>query len=321
MKEILKRIAERGMRRLGAETPRARQVVDLRNEGNDPLDAYYMAAIDSPLLENSPVVNAQLGDCRIFESFGLPVGSVEDNPLAAAAFLGVRKGVAAEAEILALLRRYYEAVRPRTAFDVMGLTISDAPGLCSAGPIADPFPWEASDPNTREEYVDGFLEKDAREFGSHSVPDGHTYYGPVSDDKIRMEASRILSLCRSIVERGFVATTNDDIDIWAIALRNEAGAYRWILQGGQHRAVVAFATGLRELPVAVRCIVRREDAAHWRNVRNGMFSKTGALKLFDRIFRGAATPCVAGWRGRSVDRKGRNAGFPIRQNVSNCSGS
>lgn len=300
MKNILKRIAGRGVRLFGVEQTRVRQIVDLRGAGDDPLDAYYMALLWSPLLEHSPLVNARLADCRIFESFGLPVDASEDNPLTAAALLSARKGPGSDAEIIALLRRYYQNVRPANALDVMGLTASDAPGLCSARPIADPFPWEASDPQLRERYVGGFLDKDAREFGAQAIPQGHTYFGPVSEEKIRMEALRITSLCRSIERDGFVAAANGDIDIWAIALRNEAGEYRWILQGGQHRAAVAFAMGIRDITVAVRYVVRREDAAHWQNVRGGMFSQNGALKLFDRIFHGAATACVAGWQGRQA---------------------
>jgi hypothetical protein len=304
MKEMLKRLKGRGARLLGADKPRVRQIVDLRNEGNDPLNAYYMALLWSPLLEKSPLVNARLGDCRMFESFGLPVDAAEDNPLTAAALLCARKGPATEAEIIALLRRYYDNVRPANALEAMGLSASDAPGLRSAGPMADSFPWETSDPRLRETYVGSFLDKDAREFGQALVPQGHTYFGPVSDDKIRMEASRIISLCRSIGEHGFIAPGSADNDIWAIALRNEVGEYRWILQGGQHRASVAFALGLHEMPVAVRYVVRREDAAHWRNVRTGMFSQNGALTLFDRIFRGTATACVAGWNRQHVTPAG-----------------
>lgn len=64
----------------------------------------------------------------------------------------------------------------------------------------------------------------------------------------------------------------------------------WLMAGeGNHRACIQAARGAFSLECAVTKIIDREAVKRWPNVRNGLYSRTEALQVFDNAFSGNAS--------------------------------
>src|SRR5690606_27390083 len=104
-----------------------------------------------------------------------------------------------------------------------------------------------------------------------------------SDEKIRIEVNRLITLLASIKEHGFKQEYSDSLGCFVLV---NGEKWRWYVNGGQHRASVLAALGYDEMPVCIRQLVRRDDVGYWPNVQSGIFTENQALAVFDRLFSG-----------------------------------
>jgi hypothetical protein len=145
------------------------------------------------------------------------------------------------------------------------------------------------DPTARLERLDRWNREETRGSGPElGEAEGHKHFGPVSARFGRAEHDRYQSLTAAVQRDGFIPLGVDgyigaqvlvDGDQWVVVITGP----------GLHRTVVAAALGVDPLVVAVSRqprLVHRGDAGHWPGVRCGLFTKSQALELFDRLMAG-----------------------------------
>jgi len=195
------------------------------------------------------------------------------------------------------LRSYYERVRPVNAAEWLGLEGDGAPpGLATVPPWAAVFPWRArSIASYRQAYEEAARAENRTVGREVGIEDGWLFCGPVSDEKICIEAERILFVLRRILEHGYQRSDENDGDVRATALVNEAGHWRWLITAGNHRASAAAALGLPAIPIRINLVISRADVRHWRHVADGLVDVTQALAVFDRYFDASPPPVAQPW--------------------------
>lgn len=274
--------------RFAPEPPRpaAATVLDLRDTTNHPLSLRYSE------------VHSQ---CVLWGRFehgraqpGLDVA--RSTPFVKAARAAIAHGVERAGVLdtmVATLRPYYERVRPRNAAEWLGLVAAAPAALAAAPPWAAVFPWRArSVESYRKAYEDAALAENRAVGREVGIEDGWLFCGPVSEDKMRIEAERILFVLRRILEHGYQRSDGNDGDVRATALVDEAGHWRWLITAGNHRASAAAALGLEAIPIRVNLVISRADVRHWRHVADALVDEARALAVFDRYF-DARPPKVA----------------------------
>lgn len=264
-------------------------VLDLRASGNHPLALRYSEVFQQAVL---------LG--RLDHGRAQPALAVDRcTPFVLAARRAVAHGLHRAGVLQAMvdvLAPYYTRVRPPHAADWLGLG-PDAPAeLLAAPPWGAVFPWRArSVASYRQAYEDAALAENRAVGREVGISDGWLFCGPVSDEKMGIEAERILFVLRRIAEGGYQRHDGHDGDVRATALVNDSGDWRWLITAGNHRASAAAALGLAAIPVRVNLVISRADVAHWRQVAQGLFTPAQALAVFDRFFDASPPACAQGW--------------------------
>lgn len=264
------------------------------------LDGAAASARPDPIthqyLQTPATADVKLRDVRGLFSLGLPLAP-ETHPFVRAA-LAAREGICdgtARRKIEAVLERYYQAVRPSSALEAIDLEVEDAPGLCGVAVAGWVFPW--SDRSVEDTLVrrQRAMRLDALQYGRIMPADqGFTAFGPAGERKLELESLRLAKLVCSVAANGF-RTANRKSPMQVVALRRD-GRYRWLVAQGHHRFAVCAAFSVPEVAAVVRNVVRREDAEFWPQVAAGIFTKQGALALFDRLYEGRpAEVCRRNW--------------------------
>lgn len=288
-------------------TPAKPSVLDLREQGNHPLALRYSEVHTQAVLSGR------------FEH-GRAQGALDTSratPFVMAARRAVAHGLhrtGVREAMLEVLRPYYEQVRPRHAADWLGLTdpasasapvageASAPPALLAAPPWGAVFPWRArSVQSYTHAYADAARAENLAVGRDVGIEDGWLFCGPVSEEKARIEAERILYVLRRIADEGYRRSDDGDGDVRATALVHETGAWRWLITAGNHRASAAAALGFDEIPIRVNLVISRADAAHWRHVREALFTLEQAQAVFDRYFHASPPPVLRPWLAGALD--------------------
>ena len=249
----------------------------------DPVEAVYRAGFRTAVM-SVPVQSIR------WSRIGLRLDD-ERNPFVAlvrAHLSGATTGYAGSA-----LQHHYDDWRPETIGDAWGLTRSDAsPGLDQpAASLALPWAAEAGslDPSDRLRLADKWNRRESAATGAKfGIEQGHKHFGPVSAELGQLEYERYTQLADNVASRGFVPYMDGEYVGVQILTTGE----KWVavVTGpGLHRAVVAAATGVDPLVVAVDklpAIVHRADVLSWPGVRSGLFSAADARAVFDRFVDG-----------------------------------
>ena len=248
-----------------------------------------------------------LEQVRAFGALGLSL-TAQAHPFVRALQLALQGGDARSTRtaIERVLDEYYGAVRPDSTLALLGLDRKSAPALSDGGDGADGrlmvtgvLPWSARSPaeiceaRRRTAVFEG-LQKGMRS----RLEDGVTAFGPVTPRKLALEVSRLFDLLVSVRARGFIR--HDPRSPLQVDALRRGEDYRWLINSGQHRFAAAGAFDVISLPAMVTRVIRRDDARHWPQVVSGLFTKTSALALFDRIYEGQPAPILAPWL-RSLD--------------------
>ena len=118
---------------------------------------------------------------------------------------------------------------------------------------------------------------------------GRQQYGPVSADKVALEAARLDSLLQSIHKNGYTPLMSGHTREYLLQDRSREDGYRFVVCGGQHRAAVLAHMGYVTVPVIFQPdwprIIRLEDVSEWPLVRSGLFTEEEAVRIFSAYFR------------------------------------
>ncbi|OZI22132.1 hypothetical protein [Bordetella genomosp. 7] len=269
--------------------PASRPPVDLRNDANHPLVLRYAEVHESALLDGC------LAHGRAQPSLCMNTST----PFYRAARLAVEHGIDrpdAVDLVREALRAYYDQVQPASAAEWLGLGADAAVALQTAPPWAAVFPWRARTLDSyRMAYEKAAYEENRATGRDRGIEDGWLFCGPVSGEKMQIEAERIVYVLRRIAHTGYQRSDDPDGDVKATALVNENMEWRWLITAGNHRASAAAALGYASIPIRVNLVISRADAPFWRHVRERLFSLSQALSIFDNIFNGRPTPLADAW--------------------------
>ena len=265
--------------------------------GADPVTFEYQPSRRGFVLFDVP-----FSDVRAFGGLALPLRA-DRHPFVRAIALALEQSdqAAARATIETVLRGYYEAVRPASAFAVLGIEPDAAPGLRDAAPGSDDhpidasvLPWSARTPAEIREGRRRTATFEGLQQGRRArLEDGVTAFGPVAPRKLALEVERLLQLLQSVRSRGFSRhSPRSPLQVGALRRGEE---YRWLIYSGQHRFATAAAFGVDTLPAMVTQVIRGEDARFWPQVASGLFTEAGATAVFNRLFDGLPAPACEAW--------------------------
>ena len=185
------------------------------------------------------------------------------------------------------LNAYYEIYKPETALDLFDLDKVDAPSLTNFRPWEVPYPWVDSSIDEWSKILQEGTKKENYRTGKKlTIVDGVHMWGPVSEDKLEVEVQRFHQLLLDIKNNGYKRNNKPDGDIVLDALSDENGNWRYINRGGTHRFSVLAALGTKKIKARIQSLIYRNDVEIWPNVISKMYTKEGALKLFDRFHNG-----------------------------------
>ena len=209
-----------------------------------------------------------------------------------------------------VMEDYYNSFQPASVADALGLTNlgPEVSKLEDIPIIACPGPWIAKDINY---FIDNTKRKIEKENSIHgariSYHHGGGGFGPVSEQKGTLEFTRLIKVYRSIKAKGFKRNDASDGDIGGIILKNNS-TYKIFVNSGHHRISALAALNFDYAPVRINIgvgmvgIVNREDVSSWPLVSSGLFRKSEALALFDRIFDGSPPEAARIWADKQLNR-------------------
>jgi len=115
---------------------------------------------------------------------------------------------------------------------------------------------------------------------------GDQHFGPVSDEKIKLEAKRLDRLHESILSKGY-RKSHDGYPRGYILEKNNN--YSVIIVGGQHRVSTLVYLGCKTIPVifskSYPPIVSINDIDNWPYVKAGIIKKNDAIRIFNSYFK------------------------------------
>ena len=263
-------------------------IIDLRETTNHPLSLLYSE------IYSQAVLYGTVSHGRMQPGFNLAGNA----PFVIAAKKAIEFGNDNNQKdvIEDVLNQFYNTVQPKNAAEWLGVDFNDGHRLLSLPPWAGVLPWRA---RTVESYQSAFETaaiKEAQSFGYHAdIKDGWLYCGPVSARKVNVEAQRIVTVLNSMIQNGYQRSNRKDGDVRATALVNEDRNWRWLITYGNHRASVASSLGYENIPIRVNLVICREHVDFWPHVVNGLYTKSQALEVFDRLFDGVTPSKTEKW--------------------------
>jgi hypothetical protein len=189
-----------------------------------------------------------------------------------------------EDKIFYILQNFYNIVRPSGALDVFD--IIDSNSIANDYPYWSVLmPWNAENQKQWFEKIKEFVLYENTQMGKKiGIEKGWAWLGPTNDEKVRVEAKRLLNVLKSIQVNGYKRDDDGDGDIVGNILLKNKDEWVWQATTGQHRASVVSALNYKTIPVRIMKVIKRKDAQYWPNVQNGLYTIEEGLKIFDMIF-------------------------------------
>ena len=119
----------------------------------------------------------------------------------------------------------------------------------------------------------------------HGIEGGDPLYGPLSEQKTKIEIERFSRVIRSIQSSGYIRSNEEDGDPYVVCLERN-GELRYIVMTGNHRFAAASALGISHLFARpfIDQIVCLNHVEYWPNVYSGLWSVKDATTYFNHIF-------------------------------------
>ena len=115
--------------------------------------------------------------------------------------------------------------------------------------------------------------------GGLSIDEGVSYFGPVTEKKLKLECQRISMVKESILKKGYMP----DTDINGLFFKDEKD-FVFFVRGGKHRAAVLGFLGYQRIPVTMRhgwpFVISEKNVSEWSLVKSGDINEKLALKIF-----------------------------------------
>lgn len=129
------------------------------------------------------------------------------------------------------------------------------------------------------------------EFGL-SIDHGHSAYGPISKQKLKLEIDRLKTCLQSLKKHGYIQwqlfPRIDSHVPNGYMLKKISGEYSFHIVSGKHRVACMIYLGWKNIPikfnVSLSRIVLEEDCAKWPGVMNGCYNKEEAIDIFNTYF-------------------------------------
>ena len=170
-------------------------------------------------------------------------------------------------EGISALERFYQSHKPENIFQKH--YISNKIGN------SDSLPWLYEN-----------ADQDKTEHGLSLVCHGHQAYGPVSNDKVRLEAKRLTKVLESIKKVGYDINYGLPRGYFLIDID---GSWIFHVVGGKHRMAALIYLGWKNIPCLLQPSFPRtvylERLQEWPGVKNKNFSEEDAKEIFYSYFR------------------------------------
>lgn len=200
-----------------------------------------------------------------------------------------------QSDAITVLQKYYKTVQPDSLASWFSTT--NSPNVNKAPAIAGLFPWDSISIEEKEAHVRECAIHDSLANSSDKVGLEHGWrnFGPISNELLQLEVSRLVNVFESIKSNGYVRNFDNEGDIGAFVLINKDD-WRWCVDwGGQHRIAALRALGYKQVKIKVWKIIYRDDYKIWPNVVNGFYSVTDAISIFDSYFSKDVVPSLKEW--------------------------
>lgn len=271
------------IRRFRWETKQAlknvRPPVDLRDDTEDPLEAYYRVPRGAGF-----VVQLRLDRMRTFGPLGFSCASDGGCPFVKT-LLAYQQGHCRSYQD-SPLRRFYEIWQPANLAESLLIEpLAAGAGLLNLPPIPWLLPWSGgADWNRWIDRAQSQIARRTRRLGdAYAIS---RFCGPVSARYGELRLANLVKVYRSIRAGGYRPASHIRANL---LVRDGEG--RALIADGNHRAAAVAAAGFNSVPVwfAGRdkegpAVVERGDCRSWPAVRAGVFSPDQALAIFDRVF-------------------------------------
>jgi hypothetical protein len=232
-----------------------------------------------------PLRNARTGDLH----------PVTEHPYCRAAAAALQDPGHAADRIAQQLARYRDLCDFRNGSDRMGLTDSEAPGLVNAPGWLRLNPWSRASVEEWHRKMVRAVSEEAGQLGLYFDSPGEAFLTEGGETMIEAHTRRVAALVESMVKHGYREPEVPNDLLSGSLLIGEQGNWCWQISRGHHRACVARALGMDTLPVRVNGLVYRRDADIWPNVVSGVFTREGALKVFDNLVIGISPEGARPW--------------------------
>lgn len=114
------------------------------------------------------------------------------------------------------------------------------------------------------------------------------------ENSLPSHANQFAKLTESIKKNGFKYGNEFEYVTAELFITNNE--YCWkIGNDGNHRATVAAALGIKNIPAMLTKIIKLEELEFWPNVANGIFNKKQATKIFYNIFEAKPSKIYDNW--------------------------
>jgi hypothetical protein len=295
LKSAVRAAVEWPAHKLGYRIRPAVDFLDLRAQTDDPVEGLYLST-DRPFL-----IDIDLDALRGTTVLSMPFQRGIDHPLidTVEAYLAGHCGEFQGSP----LDDFYSQWTPPNAAATLGLDpVRSSAALVSLPAYAATSPWFKHEPKTHQRIRDAVIREENTRYGAGLGPEhGTLACGPWSREKGELEFRRLALLADSIRERGYVPSdTPDECLRGHILLRG--GEWRVKIRNGNHRLAALAAFGWSRVPILITSqsgTPRREEIAHWPNVRSGAFTIDEATAIFDRMFEGSKPSDYVSSRRRS----------------------
>ena len=188
-----------------------------------------------------------------------------------------------------LLERFYNEVQPKSMCEVLGLDggpFQDVHAMATIMPWWDLTPDNCLPQRAVDVNATDLLGKEAVSNGLKEKDNfGWQHFGPISDEVGELEFQRLVTVYKSIKEKGYI--TRGSVPINGEFLVTDSD-WAWTGLGGKHRMTSLVALGWERIPVTTKGrygapIVKAAEVDSWPNVRNGLFTRDQALTVFSHI--------------------------------------
>ena len=251
---------------------------DLTNSDVNPLSAQYH------INDNKMVMNIDLSKCRTNRWFDMSYNTLDPGIFAIRNSLKKNlKGEEFYTNILEILNKQKNLVHKYNAAKLLDIDSNDN------GNIKD-YPWWAAvnpwDNKTFEYELKSMpyaVKRDRAKNGHMILSNDPIEIMKEDSESYQSHARQYTDLTKRIIKNGFrYGNTYGFVTAELFVVKNK---FRWkIGDEGNHRAAVAAALGIKQIPVLVTKIIRIEELEYWPNVVNGSFNNHQPTKIFYSIF-------------------------------------